>query len=81
MNGNDPDNTSCSSGSNESSSTCDQVIGQLTEAVLKLTEIADDTGLTPADMVNEAFFLGFSLVVFCGLLAIPVITIIRVLRA
>ncbi|AUI87969.1 hypothetical protein BS333_16425 [Vibrio azureus] len=32
------------------------------------------------DLVNEGFFLGFFLVIFCGLLALPIVTFIRVLR-
>lgn len=31
-------------------------------------------------LVNEAFFLGFFLVIFCGLLALPIVTFIRVLK-
>lgn len=32
------------------------------------------------DLLNEAFYLGFVLVIFSGLLALPIVTIIRVLR-
>ncbi|GEM75078.1 hypothetical protein C1141_20485 [Vibrio agarivorans] len=39
-----------------------------------------DQDINVVDLVNEGFFLGFFLVIFCGLLALPIVTFIRVLR-
>ena len=54
----------------------------LADSVDKLTSVLEENGqnFEVSHLVNEAFFLGFTLVVFCGLLALPVVTFIRVLR-
>ena len=45
------------------------------------TVLAENTReVEVVQLVNEAFFLGFFLVVFCGLLALPIVTFIRVLK-